>query len=255
MDTLSHIGGSSITAIGAGLDAMDAARPLALWVDQADNAAASPATRELLVFSGFAYRSAMDERFEAYAKAKRPGCNPVNRQTIAAVALARQQYPHALIVVVPHWQRDYLWTSQRQRDFARDVLAAGADLLIGHGAHMLQQVERFDGRLAVHGIGNFVFNSPGRAGRMFAPPIGAIARLVIPVDPARPAHLRLYPIFTDNRTSGYRTHLLSEEEFTDHMSRYVRLGFLPRDAALKCDGIGSYIEMALKAVPESPDSF
>ncbi|MBE9553397.1 MAG: CapA family protein [Proteobacteria bacterium] len=249
LDTLTQFRSSSIAAIGAGADALDAARPLAVRINHHNGAAVSPAARELLVFSGFAYRRAMDERFKAYAKEKRPGCNPVNKQTIAAVAFARQQHPHALIVVVPHWQRDYLWVSLRQRRFARDVLAAGADLLVGHGAHMLQQTERFDGRLAVHGLGNFVFNSPGRTRRMFAAPISAVARLVIPVDPARPVHLRLYPIFTDNRASGYRTRLLGEEEFTDHISRYVRLGFLPEDAALKQDDIGNHVEMALTVAP------
>ncbi len=252
-DTLAQFRDSSIVAIGAGENAQDAARPLAVRIDHDGGAAVSPAARELLVFSGFAYSSAMEERFKAYAKARRPGCNPVNRHTVTAVAFARRQHPQALIVVVPHWQRDYHWASQRQRRFARDVLAAGADLLIGHGAHMLQQTERFGGRLAVHGLGNFVFNSPGRTRQMFAPPIGAVARLIIPADPARPVHLRLYPIFTDNRTSGYRTRLLGEEEFTDHMSRYNRLGFLPRDAALTRDGIGNCVEMALTDIPESPD--
>ncbi len=253
-DTLAQFRDSSIVAIGAGENAQDAARPLAVRVDRDSGAAVSPASRELLVFSGFAYSSAMEERFKAYAKARRPGCNPVNRHMVAAVALARRQHPQALIVVVPHWQRDYHWASQRQRRFARDVLAAGADLLIGHGAHMLQQTERFGGRLAVHGLGNFIFNSPGRTRQMFAPPISAVARLIIAADPARPVHLRLYPIFTDNRTSGYRTRLLGEEEFTDHMSRYVRLGFLPRNATLTRDDIGNCIEMALTAAPENPDS-
>ena len=78
---------------------------------------------------------------------------------------------------------------------------------------------------------------------------------MIPADPTRPGELRLYPIFTDNRASGYRTRLLGEEEFSEHMSRYIRLGFLPRDATPKRDGIGNYVEMALQAGPENPDTF
>lgn len=249
VDTLSIVDSSPLTAVGAGMDAGDAARPLLFWADQNDAHAGVPAGRNVLVYSGFAYRRSMEERFGAYARQDQPGCHPINRQSIAAIAAARERFPDALIIVVPHWQRDYLWASKRQRNFARDALAAGADLLIGHGAHMLQQVERFGGRLAVHGIGNFIFQSPGRTRQSFAQPIGAAARLMIPADPARPTYLRLYPIFTDNRASGYRTHLLRDEEFDKYMSRYVRLGFLPADAALKRDDIGRYVELALTVDP------
>lgn len=250
VDTLSHVEGSSLTSIGAGTDATDAARPLVLWVDQAADGITAPPSRQLIVFSGFAYRRAMDERFEAYATMDRPGCNRIDRQTVAGVAAAREHYPDALIVVVPHWRRDYLWASSRQRDFAQDVLAAGADLLIGHGAHMLQQVERFHGRLAVHGIGNFVFHSPGRTRKMYAQPISAIARLMVPAELTASALVRLYPIFTDNRASGYRTHFLTEREFEAFVPRYIELGFLPGDAKLDRDEFGHFIEMATTSDPQ-----
>jgi poly-gamma-glutamate capsule biosynthesis protein CapA/YwtB (metallophosphatase superfamily) len=41
------------------------------------------------------------------------------------------------------------------RAFARSVIAAGADLVIGHGPHVLRGMEVVDGRLVAYSLGNF----------------------------------------------------------------------------------------------------
>ena len=56
------------------------------------------------------------------------------------------------------------------RDCARALRDAGVDLVVGHGAHMLQEVEH-DGRGWIfYSIGNFLFNARGRYAANQAPP-------------------------------------------------------------------------------------
>ncbi len=69
-----------------------------------------------------------------------------------------------------------------QRRFAHELIDAGADLVVGTHAHVLQDTERYRGKLIAYGLGNFVFSGmtayePNRLGAMLA----------IEVDPARRA--------------------------------------------------------------------
>jgi len=70
------------------------------------------------------------------------------------------------VVVAVHWgiERDTC-PNTAQRDFARGLLEAGADAVIGHHPHVLQPVEFVDGKLVAYSLGNFVWRSnPGHTG-------------------------------------------------------------------------------------------
>jgi hypothetical protein len=74
----------------------------------------------------------------------------------------------ALVVVFNHWGlEDVVEPSVAQRAFAHGLVRAGADLVVGTHAHVLQPEETFEGKPIVYGLGNFVFNgtacSPKRA--------------------------------------------------------------------------------------------
>ncbi len=62
-------------------------------------------------------------------------------RALAAVTAARE---HADVVVAGvHWSRDFVRAvSDRQRQLARLLVDAGADLVVGTGPHLLQRVER-----------------------------------------------------------------------------------------------------------------
>ena len=128
------------------------------------------------------------------------------------VKLAKVLDPDAFVVTILHWRRDYRWRSRQQQEAARALLQAGSDLVIGHGSHMMQQIEKIEGRWVAHGLGNFVFNSPGRYEAMGVPPYSLVARLVFEQG-GRPRHMRLYPLMTNNRATGYQTRFVTEGEF------------------------------------------
>lgn len=122
------------------------------------------------------------------------------------------------VVAFPHWGANYLWASPLQRRLGTRLLGAGADLILGHGAHCLQEVERQAGRWIVYSLGNFMFPSPGRYSRFKAPPYSLAARLRLAPGAdgrTRIAGLRLYPIVSDNRRTDYRPRPVTQDEALD----------------------------------------
>ena len=64
-----------------------------------------------------------------------------------------------VVVAAVHWgiERDPC-PSADQRSFARALLDAGADVVIGHHPHVLQPIEFVDGSLIAYSLGNFVWH-------------------------------------------------------------------------------------------------
>ena len=67
-----------------------------------------------------------------------------------------------LLIVVLHSGFEYIANpSPAQTDNARAAIDAGADLIIGHHAHILQGVEYYKDGVIVYGLGNFAFDIDG----------------------------------------------------------------------------------------------
>lgn len=78
------------------------------------------------------------------------------------------------VVVSMHWGAEYYLVTERQQALAHELVAAGADLVIGHGPHVLQPVERVGGALVAYSLGNFLFDQPFSDTRQ-----GAILRITL----------------------------------------------------------------------------
>ncbi len=71
--------------------------------------------------------------------------------------LARLRQRADLVVAFPHWGPNMtLEPAPWQRDRARELLAAGADLVAGHSAHVFHGVERVGERLVAYDLGDAV---------------------------------------------------------------------------------------------------
>jgi poly-gamma-glutamate synthesis protein (capsule biosynthesis protein) len=65
----------------------------------------------------------------------------------------------ALQIVYVHWGEEYnVSHNVFQRQFATRLVSAGADLVIGHHPHVVQDIQRIDGVLVFYSLGNFVFD-------------------------------------------------------------------------------------------------
>lgn len=87
---------------------------------------------------------------------------------VAAVAAARTQ-ADAVIVSI-HWGYEYqLQVDPAQRRLAQAIFDAGADLIVGHHPHVVQETAVHNGRFVAYSLGNFVFDQgQGETGRGLA---------------------------------------------------------------------------------------
>lgn len=172
---------------------------------------------KLVVISAFEYRKKYDDQYEFYAKEKKGG---VARFSVGKVSKQIKQIkatePAAFVVVYVHWGKNYRWKNAKQTRGAHRLIDAGADLVVGHGAHQMQEVEEYRKRWILYGLGNFMFNSPGRYQQKKAPPYSLVAQLILQEkDDRLEKTLKLYPILTDNKKTKYQSRFLRQQEFKD----------------------------------------
>ena len=168
-----------------------------------------------VIAAGFEHRKNYDEVYSFYADGDRGGTNAwtVDRATEQMKA-TRNANPNAFVVAYPHFGKNYAWKTEEQTRLAQALIDAGANLVIGHGAHMLQEVEQYRGRWIIYNLGNFVFNSSGRYQKNNMDPFSLVARLdVAEKKDAIILSLRLYPIFSDNLITNFQPHFVTDEQF------------------------------------------
>jgi hypothetical protein len=76
--------------------------------------------------------------------------------------VARARPKVDVLVIFNHWGReDSTAPLAVQRRLGRGLVEAGADLIVGAHAHVLQPEEWYQGKLIFYGLGNFVFSGMG----------------------------------------------------------------------------------------------
>lgn len=199
-DTLAVLRDSRIAAFGAGAERRQAALP---WTWRL----ATPAgPLDIVVVAGYEYNPRYDSSYDAYAETGDEGVNLWTPELGAAhIQDVRAACPDALIVAFPHGGDNYAWRDGKQAALHYALIDAGADLILGHGSHMAQEIERRGERWIVHGLGNAVFNTPGRYDDEAQHPWSFVAALLAEADAnAVRLALRLYPVLSDNQDTGYR---------------------------------------------------
>lgn len=196
---------------GAGTNLAAAARPLLQPLLVGDKVIT------LAVFGAFEYRKDYDEQYRFYAQAHRPGTAPISVPAVKqAIASLRHSHSNLYVVHFAHWGGNYKWTDAEQKQTARGLREAGVDLVMGAGAHMLQEVEH-DGREWIfYSVGNFLFNARGRYATNHAPPFGAPLVVDFSIQDNRLQTIfRLYPIVSDNQLTGYQPRFVNEAEIAE----------------------------------------
>ena len=119
-----------------------------------------------------------------------------------------QAHPERKIIVICHWGVDFKPITKDQTKLATILTQAGADLIIGHGAHTIQPIQIINQKPVVFNIGNAVFNSDGEYEQQNALPFGCIARLDLAKD-----IIRLYPMYTNNLQTFWQPYPVDAEDF------------------------------------------
>jgi poly-gamma-glutamate synthesis protein (capsule biosynthesis protein) len=96
---------------------------------------------------------------EHHATRSRAGSAPLRLSVVRADISAARADGAEVVVVVPHWGREYTdRISPQQDELARDLVDAGADLVLGAHSHWAGPLEIIDGRLVVYSMGDLVFD-------------------------------------------------------------------------------------------------
>lgn len=209
--TLAALEGKGLAWFGAGLTERESEKPLLREFSKG-------ALRfRLAVIGAFQYAGRYDRLYDFYADGEKGGCKKLGEYAVRKqIADIRAEHPGAYVVVFPHWGENYRWRTPAQTALGRAMIRSGADLVVGHGAHAMQEIERYRGKWILYGLGNFVFLSEGRYGKEKYPPYSFAAELLAVDRPGRPdIRVRLYPIHSDNLRTGFQPRPLGEDEFED----------------------------------------
>ena len=206
MDALSSNG---IEFLGAGKDERSARQP---WHRVL---AAGGRSFSLHVIAAFERRGEYETKYGFYARPDRAGVAAVDLDVLKTqVAEIRAADPAAFIVYFVHWGDNYVWKSEAQAATGHACIEAGVDLVIGHGAHMMQELERYHDKWIVYSVGNFQFNARGRYAARKVDPFSLPAVLVVqPAGKTLSLSLELTPIISDNTVTGYQPRPATPNEF------------------------------------------
>ena len=103
-----------------------------------------------------------------------------------------------------------------------ELLKSGTDLIIGHSAHMIQELEYYDGKRVAYSIGNFIMNGDGEYKARNLPPYSFIARLNVQnVAGKLVKRLMLYPIISANMESDFTPRFVNEQEM-EHIHNILK---------------------------------
>jgi len=80
-------------------------------------------------------------------------------EMIKVIKTAKSLNPNNFFIVSIHWGEEYKSiNSPAQQELAHKIIEAGADLMIGHHPHVVQNIEKYQGKLIFYSLGNFIFD-------------------------------------------------------------------------------------------------
>ncbi len=245
-DSFAALKKHGVTWFGAGLNEEEAAAPFRKTFTFKGK------DFKIAVIGAYQYSSKYDKEYHFYAKGDLPGAYRLHSENIAGqIKQIKAADPSTYVIVFPHWGKNYRWKDKKQTRYAHAFINAGADLVVGHGGHAMQEIERYNNRWIVYGIGNFMFLSPGRYSKLKFLPYSYGAQLIL-VDRGGKTEkwMRLYPIFSNNRVSKYQARPLDNHEFEKFTEALMEKS--PLDQNLKKlvhkgkDDAGNYLEFRIE---------
>jgi hypothetical protein len=199
---------------GAGMNEFEASRPFIKTFHMGEH------KLKLAVIGVFARNQMYENNYDYYAKNAKGGCYMLSPQTLCKqIYELKKRDPDMFIIVFPHWGSDYKWKNFHQTSNAHRMINYGADLVIGHGAHSIQEIEKYKGKWILYSIGNFVFLSEGRFEKLRHPPYSCIAQLILVDNKGKiEKWIRLNPIFSNNLQTNFQPRPLTDDESAEFVS-------------------------------------
>jgi poly-gamma-glutamate capsule biosynthesis protein CapA/YwtB (metallophosphatase superfamily) len=141
-DTLQYLAAEDISAVGGGRNLEEARGPVIHEVQGVR--IAYLASTDILPAS-------------AGATAERPGANIYDVERMASdIREARRQAD--IVVVSFHTGEEYQPANDHQRSLYHSLIDVGADIVVGHHPHVVQEIEQYNGGWIAYSLGNFIFD-------------------------------------------------------------------------------------------------
>jgi len=257
--TLQSLYEHGIRFFGAGYNGRLAATPYI------ENIVVGYRTLKLVVISAFEYRKGYADDFSWYASNTKSGVNPLSIKRVAKkIERIRKKDNNVYIVVYPHWggARNYGWKIDAQTRMGHKLIDAGADIVIGHGPHNLQQIEKYREKWIIYSLGNFMYIARNRYDAWNSAPFSMVVQLIfkdhndIDINNSEYAshnqisrHMKIYPIVTDNPLVHFQTRFVNQKEFEIICKLLIDKNCVwkpsEKDVKLGADKIGRFIEFSL----------
>ena len=232
IDTITALEDAGIKYIGGGRTQSEAAAPLIFEKNLGDK------PFKCAIVSTYSYGKT-SEKYGFYADGNVPGVNKKNLKSVAAQVKELKLDDDLMYILSPHWGPNYVWRTFTQQKEGEEFIRAGVDLIVGHSAHMIQEIEYYKEKLIVYSIGNFLMNGNGEYKRRKLPPYSFIARLNVQnVDGELVKKMMIYPIVVDNLATDFTPRFVNEKEFT-HVKDILRSHEITTDVFDELVGIGS----------------
>jgi poly-gamma-glutamate capsule biosynthesis protein CapA/YwtB (metallophosphatase superfamily) len=221
LETIEHLEVGGVTPIGAGMNCAEAQKPLTYQCDLGNG------TFKLAIIS--AYRvNQLHQDLGFYAKMDRSGVNGLDTRALGEQIseLKRSGY---FVVISPHWGQNYFLRNYSQATLATRLILGGADLIAGHGPHMLNEFCQEQGVWVVYSLGNLVFNSEGEYAARQVLPYSLIMELVAESHgQGYEMTMNLYPTVSCNQMTEFQPRFVRESEFDQVTAALRGLHYDPR---------------------------
>lgn len=142
-DTIETLRGAGIQSVGVGKNEVEANQPVII-------------KKKGVSFGFLAYTNLMPESMNAEGDG--PGFSYFEKEKVRSDIEKLKQSADSIIVSI-HWGEEYKTeANDLQKSLARSFIDAGANLVIGHHPHVVQEVEKYKHGWIVYSLGNFVFD-------------------------------------------------------------------------------------------------
>ncbi|SDJ27403.1 CapA family protein [Natribacillus halophilus] len=234
LDTKKRLEDKGIKCFGAGGNRKEAAAPFKVPFQSGNH------KKNVYILTGMRASKRYRVDYGFLAQKEEPGVNSMNPKRMQRqIEKIRSEDSEAFIIVCPHWQgQDYKWASNHTgiRERCHDLINMGANLILAHGTHMADTVEKLEGGTIVYSIGNYVFNTPGRYTTKQALPYSLMVKLHITEQNGQwTFETELYPIVTDNKRTEFNVRPVNKSEIDlvkqalEDQSRNVYYHLLQKD--------------------------
>ncbi|WP_334076238.1 MULTISPECIES: CapA family protein [Paenibacillus] len=143
LDTIEHLKESQLQFVGAGKNSTEAYAPVYI-------------KRKGIVIALCGFTRVIPESH--WTAGKGPGVAAAYDSTQAVKAVETARKKADLVLVAVHWGKERTTKlEEHQTSLAHQFIDAGADLVIGGHAHVLQGLENYKGKWIAYSTGNFIF--------------------------------------------------------------------------------------------------